>query len=93
VDRQGVALKPSLARRIAHRLASGVTVFDEDPREGGLTVAQWIQLWQNTHDAGRRTEWPDGGCLLDQPAIAVVMLNLVGEELLREASSSSSLMS
>jgi hypothetical protein len=48
-------------------------------------VRQWMELWMYTHDRGRRTEWPDGGCLMDQPAIAVHMLDLVGEELLKEA--------
>jgi hypothetical protein len=85
VDRQGPALKPSIARRIASRLATGVTVFDEDPRDGGLTISQWMQLWQYTHENGVRTEWPDGGCLMDQPAIAVHMLDLVGDALTREA--------
>jgi len=73
-----------ISRRIAGRLAAGVTVFDEDPRDGGLTVRQWIDLWLNTHDNGRRTEWPDGRCFIEQPAIAVTMLNIVGEAL-REA--------
>ena len=81
---EGLAAKPFIARRIASRLATGVTVFDEDPCEGGLTIRQWIELWLYTHDRGHRTEWPDGGCLLDQPAIAVSMLDIVGEAL-REA--------
>lgn len=48
-------------------------------------VRQWIQLWMYTHDRGRRTEWPDGGALMDQPSLGVHMLDLVGEELLKEA--------
>jgi len=85
MDRARAAARPLVARRIARRNAAGVTVFDEDPLEGGLTVIQWIELWLQTHDNGRRTEWPDGGCLLDQPAIAVAMLGIVGDELLEEA--------
>jgi hypothetical protein len=85
MDREVHACKPFLCRRIAHRLATGVTVFDEDPLEGGLSVRQWIDLWLYTHDRGRRTEWPDGGTLLAQPNIAVLMLDLVGEEMLKEA--------
>lgn len=81
---EGLAEKPFIARRVAVRIAAGVTVFDEDPREGGLTMRQWIDLWIYTHDKGQRTEWPDGGCLLEQPAIAVAMLDLVGDAL-REA--------
>jgi hypothetical protein len=81
---EGLTAKPFVARRIASRLATGVTVFDEDPREGGLTIRQWIELWLNTHEQGRRIEWPDGGCLLEQPAIAVAMLDIVGQAL-REA--------
>jgi hypothetical protein len=81
MDITGDAAKPFIARRIASRIAAGVTVFDEDPREGGLTIRQWIELWTQTHEQGRRTEWPDGGCLLEQPAIAVTMLELVGDAL------------
>lgn len=84
MDREGVPAKPLISRRIAFRTATGVTVFDEDPRDGGLTIRQWIDLWLYTHDQGRRTEWPDGGCFLEQPAIAVAMLDIVGEAL-REA--------
>jgi hypothetical protein len=85
MDRPGASLKPFICRRIAHRLATGATVFDEDPHEGGLTVRQWMELWMYTHDRGRRTEWPDGRSLLEQPAIGVHMLDLVGEEMLKEA--------
>lgn len=48
-------------------------------------MRQWMELWIYTHDRGRRTEWPDGRSLLDQPAIAVSMLDLVGDELTKEA--------
>jgi hypothetical protein len=82
---EGNPRKPSVSRRIAQRLASGVTVFDPDPMDGGLAVIQWMQLWQQTHDMGRRTEWPDGKCLLEQPALGVAMLDLVGEQLMKEA--------
>jgi hypothetical protein len=86
---EGGAGKPFLARRIAQRLAAGVTVFDDDPLEGGLSVSQWMQMWQLTHASNGfgfvRTEWPDGGFLLGQPAIAVEMLELVGVELIKEA--------
>jgi len=88
MGREGLAEKPFIARRIVFRTATGVTVFDEDPLEGGLTIRQWIDLWLNTHDNGRRTEWPDGGCLLDQPALAVSMLDLVGEALQEAAEQS-----
>jgi hypothetical protein len=83
--KEGDAEGPFIARRIASRIATGVTVLDADPLEGGLTIQKWIDLWLNTHDQGRRTEWPDGGCLLQQPAIAVAMLDLVGTELIKEA--------
>jgi hypothetical protein len=89
VDRKGSPRKPSVAQRIAQRLAAGVTVFDVDPMEGGLSVSQWMQLWQLTHEPNGfgyvRTEWPDGGSLLEQPAIAVEMLALVGVEITKEA--------
>lgn len=56
--------------------------------EGGLSVAQWLQVWSQIHQptgyGWMRTEWPDGGCLLEQPAIAVKMLDLVGEEFMKE---------
>jgi len=52
--------------------------------DGGLLVSQWIDLWQFTHDRGMRIEWPDGGCLMDQPSIGVRMLDLVGEQLLKQ---------
>lgn len=85
----GHPAKPFLARRIAHRLSAGVTVFDEDPMEGGLSVGRWLNLWslinQPTGFGWMRTEWPDGGSLIDQPAIAVHMLELVGDEFMKEA--------
>ena len=89
---EGDPCKPSISRRIAQRLASGVTVMDEDPMDGGFTVSQWMTLWAHTHRGGVRTEWPDGGSLIEQPAIAVNMLDLVGEGIAisqREASASS----
>jgi hypothetical protein len=58
--------------------------------EGGLSIRQWLDLWLLTHEptgsSWMRTEWPDGGCLLDQPAIAVEMLDLVGSQFIKEAS-------
>lgn len=61
-------------------------MFDADPREGGMTVAAWMALWSQCHVASgmggaTRTAWPDGGSLLDQPAILVAMFGLVGDEL------------
>lgn len=85
----GDTAKPSIARRIAQRLASGVTVHDKDPMEGGLSVPQWMQIWQNTNQPTgfgfSRIEWPDGRSLLEQPAIGVEMLELVGEQIMKEA--------
>lgn len=85
--------KPFITRRIAQRLSAGVTVFDEDPMEGGRSVGQWLGLWsrinQPTGFGWMRTEWPDGGCLIDQPSIAVHMLELVGEEFMKEAQAKS----
>jgi len=66
-----------------------VTVFDADPMDGGLSVSAWCRLWEQTHDLGRRTEWPDGQCLLEQPAIAVAIFDLVGVELMKEAQAGS----
>ncbi len=83
--RKGDPRKPSISRRIAQRLAAGVTVHDDDPMDGGYSVSQWIELWQYTHERGVRSEWPDGGSLMDQPAIAVKVLDLVGVEITKEA--------
>lgn len=84
-----VPAKPLIARRIAQRLSAGVKVHDEDPMEGGISVANWLRLWvqinQPTGFGWMRIEWPDGGCLLDQPAIAIEMLDLVGEQFMKEA--------
>jgi len=70
-----------------------VTVFDEDPMEGGIEVVKWLRLWSQTNQptgfGWMRTEWPDGGCLIDQPAIAVEMLELVGDEFMKEAQAKS----
>jgi len=60
-------------------------VHDPDPMDGGLSVPQWMQLWYGTHEGGRRTEWPDGRSLIEQPSIAVEMLDLVGEQIMKEA--------
>lgn len=81
---QGVPRKPLVSQRIAQRLAAGVTVFDEDPMDGGYSVSQWMDLWQYTHERGYRTEWPDGGSLMEQPAISVRMLELVGMQILKQ---------
>lgn len=85
MDHEGQSIKPSIARRIAYRLATGVKVFDSDPMEGGLSVSQWMRLWYGTHEGGRRTEWPDGGSLIGQSSIVVEMLDLVGEQIMKEA--------
>lgn len=57
--------------------------------EGGLSMSQWLTIWSHIHQPTGygwvRTEWPDGGCFVDQPAIAVEMLELVGDEVMREA--------
>ena len=85
----GRPAKPSVARRIAQRLAAGVMVHDVDPMEGGYSVLYWLQLWIQIHQPTGfgwiRIEWPAGGTLFDQPAIAVAMLDLVGEQLRKEA--------
>jgi hypothetical protein len=85
--------KPFIARRVARRLAAGVQVFDEDPMEGGISIPQWMKLWARTSQptgfGWARTEWPDGRSLLEQPAIAVEMLDLVGDEFLKEAQAKS----
>jgi hypothetical protein len=56
--------------------------------EGGISVAQWRKLWLQIHQpigfGWIRTEWPDGRCALEQPAIAVTMLDLVGDEIIKE---------
>lgn len=57
--------------------------------EGGLSVSKWLQLWshiyQPTGFGWVRMEWPDGGSLIEQPAIGVAMLELVGDEFMKEA--------
>ena len=88
MDRAGQPSKPSIARRIAQRLSAGVEIHDVDPMEGGLSIPQWLQIWSQIHQptgfGWMRTEWPDGRCLLEQPAIAVKMLELVGNEFMKE---------
>jgi hypothetical protein len=86
---ESATAKPSVSRRIAQRLASGVTVHDADPMDGGLSVSQWMQLWQYTNQPTGfgfvRTEWPNGTSLLEQPALGVEMLELVGEQIMKAA--------
>lgn len=86
---EGSSAKPSVSRRIAYRLATGVKVFDQDPIDGGLSVSQWMEIWQLTNQPTgygfTRIEWPDGGSLLDQPALGVEMLELVGEQIMKVA--------
>lgn len=86
---ESISCKPSVTRRIAHRLAAGATVHDEDPMDGGLLVSQWMQLWQHTHQSNGfgivRTGFPDGLSLMEQPALAIAMLDLVGERIVAEA--------
>lgn len=90
MGRASYPAKPLVARRIAHRLCAGVTVHDEDPMEGGLSIRDWLRIWSLIHEptgfGWMRAEWPDGRCALDQPAIAVAMLDLVGDEYIKEAS-------
>lgn len=70
-----------------------MTVFDEDPMEGDISVGKWLQVWsqiyQPTGFGWMRLEWPDGQCLLEQPAIAIEMLDLVGDEFMKEAQAKS----
>lgn len=82
---EGYTAKHSITRRIAQRLATGVTVFDKDPMDGGLQVSHWMQLWQHTHDDWRRTAWPDGRSLIEQAMIAVNLFDIVGAEIIKEA--------
>jgi hypothetical protein len=84
---ESLSVKPSVSRRIAHRLAAGVTVHDDDPMDGGLLVSQWINLWQSTNQPTgygfMRIEWPDGNSLIEQPALGVHMLELVGDQIMK----------
>jgi hypothetical protein len=61
--------------------------------EGGLSIATWLRLWclinQPTGFGWMQTEWPDGGSLLDQPAIALDMFDIVGYEFMKEAQAKS----
>ena len=44
-----------------------------------MTTA-WVALWDASHGPdGTRLAWPDGGCLLTQPAIVVRVFSLVTE--------------
>lgn len=65
------------------RLLEGVSVFDVDPMDGGLSVRGWLQLWDACHTAGyagpQLVAWPDGRPLIDQPRLTVEMFALVGE--------------
>jgi len=61
--------------------------------EGGLSIEQWVRLYAQIHQptgfGWARTEWPDGGCLMDQPAIAVEMFDLIDDEFTKEAQAKS----
>ena len=49
--------------------------------EGGLSVSAWVVLWKQCHamtgDGVWRVAWPDGGALIDQPALTVSMFDVV----------------
>ena len=82
--------KPLVTRRIVGRRLDGVTVFDDDPMDGGVSVEVWTRLWNACHEPGfsglRFVAWPDGKALLEQPAIVVEMFDVLTQaaELARE---------
>lgn len=46
--------------------------------DGGVTVLGWIMLWQGCRMMG--PAWPNGGGVIDQPAVTVRMFELISEE-------------
>ena len=58
----------------------------------GMPVVAWVGLWMSCHafiqGSEVRTEWPDGGSLLMQPAITVAMFSLVSGEMAKEMEAS-----
>jgi len=56
--------------------------------EGGLSIGQWMALWGKCHawvmGCPMRLQWPDGGSLMDQPALTVEMFELIESEWLEE---------
>lgn len=47
---------------------------------GGYSTVAWVAMWDASHGPdGARLAWPDGQCLLVQPAIVVRVFALVTE--------------
>ncbi len=55
----------------------------------GLSIETWQGLWYSCHAFGmggpQRLEWPDGRCLIEQPAIVVRMFELFADRFAKEA--------
>jgi len=54
----------------------------------GLHVSAWVSLYKSCHsfvmgDAIMRG-WPDGGTVLEQPAVTVTMFDVIAEEIGKE---------
>lgn len=69
----------------------------EPVRVAGFTEKAWISMWFASHaptgmGGYARVAWPDGGCLLAQPAIVVevfsVITKLVYDEMKRQQEAS-----
>lgn len=92
MDREVALGKLTAFRQIAARVAAGVEPAAEpvDPGLGGLKVAQWFELFFDTHQGNgmggfSRVEWPEPGGYAEQPAVVAVAMRLVSEAVLAEA--------
>lgn len=94
---EGVAtIGPSKTRRIIFRMMEDLPhpLGEDDPRDGGLSVFEWVTMWRATHRAMgmggfERIEWPDGRSYVEQPAMTVAMMNLIQEEVGKSCSTTS----
>lgn len=91
MDHEVACGKLTAFRQIAARVAAGKAPFAEpiDPRIGGLNVAQWFEVFHDTHTATGmggflRTDWPEEGGYAEQPAVVITAFRLVTEAILTE---------
>jgi hypothetical protein len=49
----------------------------------------WLEIWSGCHTSGfagpMRLAWPDGKSLIEQPAIAVKVFDMVGDQVSKSA--------